>query len=506
MAMKRKTWIALGAGALVLVGGGIFLATRGKEEIKWRTSRVERGSVTQKISATGTLNALVSVPVGTQVSGIISSISADYNSLVKKGQVIAQIDPTLLETQLRDAEATLLRSQASYENAKAEFARTKRLADARLVSDQDRDAKETAMKQALGSLQSARASVARAKANLGYCTITAPVDGVVVARLADVGQTVAASFSTPNLFTIAQDLSKMKLEVSIDEADIGQVKAGQPAFFTVDSYPDKQFRGRVAQVRLEATTTSNVVTYKVVMEVENEPLDASSGSGAQASEAGRPGSGLRDLDPAQREALLKRLGFKPEDLRDPAKREELREKMHALRAKSGGTAMAVTQGNATQQKRVPGGINFAAGPVYAGNLALRPGMTANVTIMTNRRDNVLRVPNAALRFNPSAFIKETKKEEAPRAGGLMMMGPPRRDGQRSNQGGNKVSGLVVRREDRIWVLENGKPKAIPVRAGISDGQYTEISGEQLQEGMTILLGVEGNKAAGNGAASGASRR
>ena len=357
--MNRKMLWGLSALGVVVVGGGLYAALRPAEQVKWRTAKVERGNVVQRISATGTLSALVQVPVGTQVSGTISALYADYNSLVKKGQVIAQIDSTVWETQLKDAQASLERAKANLEDAQRQYQRTKRLAAEKLVSDQDLDIKETSLKTTQASFQTAQAALDRAKANLGYCTITAPVDGVVVGRSVDVGQTVAASFNTPNLFTIAQDLSKMKLEVSIDEADIGQVKVGQPAFFTVDSYPDKQFRGTVAQVRLEPITQQNVVTYKVVMEVQNEPLvpqgeaPAAPGTkGPEAARAARPqapkaeaarpegapagfGMGRGGMDPAAREALMKKLGFTPEDLQDPAKREAFREKMRALREQGG---------------------------------------------------------------------------------------------------------------------------------------------------------------------------
>ncbi|WP_005031609.1 efflux RND transporter periplasmic adaptor subunit [Holophaga foetida] len=418
MALKRNTWIGA-AVVVVLAGAGMAWALRKPaEEIKWRTASVDRGDITQRISATGTINALVQVPVGTQVSGVVTDLYADYNSLVKKGQIIARIDPTVWETQLRDAEAALQRAQATYDNAKADFNRNKRLASLQLVAESDLEAKEMAMKTASGSLESARAALSKARINLGYCTIQAPVNGVVVARSVDVGQTVAASFSTPNLFTIAQDLSRMKVEASIDEADIGLVMVGQRAFFTVDSFPEKQFKGSVSEVRLEPITNQNVVTYKVVMEVTNEP---------KASQPSRTETGP-------------------------------------------GTARYVPSG----------------GQVYQGDLALMPGMTANVSIVTSRREQVLRVPAVALRFNPNAFLKTEEGKK----------------GEKASQGGSRgptAKGIVAKREDRIWILENGKPKAVPVQAGVSDGQFTEISGDNLSEGMSILTGVEDTKKASSSA-------
>lgn len=501
--MKRNAWIILGALGAVLVGGSLYLGLRPKEEIKWRQAKVERGNVVQRISATGTLSPLVQVPVGTQVSGTISALYADYNSLVKKGQVIAQIDPTVLETQLKDAQASVDRANATLDDARTQYQRYKRLAAEKLVSDQDLDTKDVALKTAQAQLATAKAAFDRAKANLGYCTITAPVDGVVVARAVDVGQTVAASFNTPNLFTIAQDLQKMKLEISIDEADIGQVKVGQPAFFTVDSYPDRQFRGTVAQVRLEPITAQNVVTYKVVMEVQNEPIspeaapavEAAKASGPRASHAApaampaQPGQGmgLRDMEPAQREALLKRLGFKPEDMADPAKREAIREKFKQMREKGGMASTPASRPSSAQASRTPGGINAAGGPIYSGNLALRPGMTANVSIVTARRENALRVPAVALRFNPKAFQKEApKKDEKAAAPGAASQGGPR-------SGGPSARGFAAKREDKVWIMENGKPKEVVVKAGISDGQFTELLGDGLPEGTIILTGVDDAK-------------
>ena len=510
--MKRNLWIGLGAVGILLAGGAAYVATRPSDEIKWRQTKVERGHVTQRINATGTINALISVPVGTQVSGVVTGLYADYNSLVKKGQVIARIDPTVWETQLKDAEATLQRSQATFDNARTEYSRYKRLSAQKLVSDSDLDAKEMTLKTAQGSLNSAKAALAKAKINLGYCTITAPVDGVVVSRLVDAGQTVAASYSTPNLFTIAQDLSKMKVEASIDEADIGSVVVGQRAFFTVDSFPDRQFSGSVSEVHLEATTTSNVVTYKVVMEVTNEPRTQSAdsqkggqGHGQRAAQGG-PDKGGQTRGTPDFDAMWQRMkdrlpaGTTKEAFiaHVKARMAEGGEGAHHGRggARPAEGARSTTSPSSTARYIAPGS------PVYGGEFALLPGMTANVTITTNSHHDVLRVPNAALRFNPNAFQKDEKKAETPRAGGLMGgMMPPPGGGQRQNQGASKASGMAARREDKIWVLENGKPKAVKVTAGISDGQFTEVSGEGLKEGMQILVGVEGSKPSANGGAS-----
>lgn len=456
--MKRKIWIGLAAGVVVVGGVTIALVNKpSSEEVRWRTAKVSVGTVTQKISATGSINSLIQVSVGTQVSGVVTNLYADFNSLVKKGQVIARVDPTIWETQLKDAQASLSRAQASFENAKLDFSRNKRLFDQNLISQSELDAKELSLKTATGNLASAKEGVTKAKINLGYCTITAPVDGLVVSRLVDEGQTVAASYSTPNLFTIAQDLSKMKVQAAIDEADIGQVQVGQSAFFTVDSYPDRQFQGQVTEVQLNPVTTNNVVTYNVIMQVNNEPRVFSPSAQAPAAPnmGAKPGPG----------AWPKREGGAPfQGGHGP--------KAAPVQTTKGGAATIET----ATARYIPAGA-----AIYKGDFALFPGMTANVTIVTNRRDNVLRVPNAALRFNPSAFTGPKKP--------VTMGFAPAKATQAS---GNK-GGLVQHRDDKIWVLENGKPKAIPVKIGVTDGQFTEISGEGLSENMDILVGVEDMK-------------
>lgn len=515
--MKRNTWIGLGIGVAVVAGGATYFWTRPKDEVKWRLAKLDRGNVTQRINATGAVSPVVQVSVGTQVSGVIQALYVDYNSIVKKGQLIAEIDSTVWVSQLQDAQASLLRAQASYDFAKVDHQRAKRLAAEKLLADQDLDTKETALKNAQGNLESAKAAVDRAKANLAYCSITAPVDGVVISRLADVGQTVAASFSTPSLYMIAQDLSRMKVQVNIGESDIDDVKVGQRAMFTVDSLPDKQFRANVSLVRQEPVTTQNVVNYVVEMQVPNEPLPNTDEEGkAPAAREARQGGGRDDA---------KRGGAKggrdgaagSEGAPDPEKVwERVKDRLpagttkadflkrfqerHASDGASHGkpgpsVVMKTSKLDPQLLARIPGGASEMPGPKFTGNLALRSGMTANVTISTNQVQGVLRVPNAALRFNPSAFIKDEKKTDGPRLGQPMTFGGGRPSGGAQAGTGTK-GGMVARREDRIWVLEKGKPKAIVVKAGISDGQFTEVSGEGLIEGMQLLVGVETAKQAG----------
>jgi RND family efflux transporter MFP subunit len=502
--MRRNIWIGMGAGAVVLVGGVVYFWTRPKDEVKWRLAKVDRGNVTQRINATGAVSPVVQVAVGTQVSGVIQALFVDYNSIVKKGQLIAQIDPTVWVSQLQDAQASLLRAQAAFDFARVDYERSKRLFSENLLAQQDLDTKDTALKNAKGNLESAKASLDRAKANLDYCNITAPVDGVVISRLADVGQTVAASFSTPNLFQIAQDLSKMKVQVNIGESDIDDVKVGQRALFTVDSLPDKQFRATVSLVRQEPVTTNNVVNYVVEMIVPNEPLAGAEEDGKAASDEGAKGPRHGDTKPegaADPEKAWERL---KDRLPAGTTKEEFLKRFKERRASRGEGATANAPSAKVQDPqslaRIPGGASELPGPKFTGNLALRPGMTANVTISTNQVRDILKVPNAALRFNPAAFIKEEKKTDGPRLGQPMVMGGgPRPGGGGAQAGTGTKGGVVAKREDRIWVLEKGKPKAVVVKAGISDGQFTEVSGEGLNEGLQILVGVENNKQAGGAA-------
>jgi len=362
--------------ALVLLGAAGWASFRPKPQVTWRTASLDRGEVSRKVTATGTLNALTQISVGTQVSGVVTHLYADFNSVVKRGQVIARIDSAVLETQLAEARAALRKAQSAWDHARADLARNQRLAAENLIAAADLETRSAACEAALGDLEAAKADLDRARINLGYCTITAPVNGVVVSRVVEVGQTVAASFSTPSLFIIAQDLSRMKVQVAIDEADIGQIEQGQEAEFTVDSYPGLRFRGRVREIQLNPTVTSNVVTYVVVLEVANVPRGQAR-PGAAAPGAG-PGAGR-------------------------------------------------------------------------GEWALFPGMTANVSILTADRKAVLRAPNLALRFNP---------------------------------------GLPGPAGDKLWVLERGAPRAVPVTVAVSGTPYSEVAGPGLREGQAVLVGQD----------------
>ncbi len=378
--MKKILFVAAISLCILAVAGYFFFLK--KTPPIYKTAKVERGSIVSTVSATGTLNAVTTVQVGTQVSGTIQKLFVDYNSQVKKGQIIAQIDPAIFTSQVQQSQGNLQSAQANLSKLKAaaiDAARTlkrnRQLLEEGIVSQGDFDTAETNYQEAAASIRAAEGNVLQtrgasrqAQTNLHYATIRSPVDGVVVSRNVDVGQTVAASFQTPTLFTIAQDLTKMQINTSVDEADIGKVKVGQPAIFTVDAYPEIQFKGVVSQVRIAPIITQNVVTYDVVIVVEN-----------------------RDMK-------------------------------------------------------------------------LKPGMTANVSIEVLRRDNVLVIPSAALRFKPAATGKETTQYSSARKS---------RSGKTFSQ--------------KVFELVDGKPVQVSVQSGISDETHVEIVAGDLRQGQEVII-------------------
>jgi HlyD family secretion protein len=258
--------------AATTLGGVLWFQSRADAGTtpSYRLGKVERGNVRQTVSATGTLGAVRTVEVGTQVSGQISALFVDFNSKVKKGQLIAKIDPILQEQAVRDAQAGVARSEAVVTQTRLEFERSKKLHDQQIATDAEFNVAQSNYSVARANLTSAQISLQKARQNLSYTNIYSPIDGVVVERAMDVGQTVAASLSAPKLFVIANDLSRMQILASVDESDIGKIVAGQPVTFTVQSFPERQFTGSVEQVRLNSTTLNNVVSYTAVVSVANE--------------------------------------------------------------------------------------------------------------------------------------------------------------------------------------------------------------------------------------------
>ncbi|MGN0224679.1 MAG: efflux RND transporter periplasmic adaptor subunit [Prevotella sp.] len=281
-----KIWVPVGVIAIAAVIIFLFSQRKPKEEISFETVKVETGNIQNSITATGTIEPVTSVSVGTQVSGIVSKLYVDYNSVVSKGQVIAELDKTNLLSELSSAQSNLESARSEYQSQlstlnyqKANYQRYTTLFNKGLVSADDYETARLSYQTACEAVDKAKAqigvmeqNVAKAKTNLGYATITSPIDGVVLSKSVEEGQTVAASFSTPELFTIAKDLTNMQVVADVDEADIGNVREGERVTFTVDAYPDDTFTGRVMQVRQEATTNNNVVTYEVVISAPNSDL------------------------------------------------------------------------------------------------------------------------------------------------------------------------------------------------------------------------------------------
>lgn len=269
---KKKALVIAAVAAIATLAVWLLSGGKKEEKITFDTAAVAPANIMNSITATGTIEPVTSVTVGTQVSGIVSKLFVDYNSVVKKGQVIAELDKTNLMSQLNTAKTQLATAQSQLNYQTANYKRYKTLFEKGLVAADDFDNAKLSYTQAKEQVVSAKEEVQRAQTNLGYATITSPIDGVVLSKSVEEGQTVAASFSTPELFTIAQDLTNMQVVADVDEADIGDVKEGERVSFTVDAYPDDTFEGEVKQVRQEATTTNNVVTYEVVISAPNADL------------------------------------------------------------------------------------------------------------------------------------------------------------------------------------------------------------------------------------------
>ena len=358
---NKKVW--MGIGAVVVIALVVWMCSGGKKEQKaeFSTAKVEKQNISTSITATGTIEPVTSVTVGTQVSGIVSKLYVDYNSIVKKGQIIAELDKTNLISELNRAKADLSSAQSTLNYETANYNRYKTLFDKGLISANDYENARLSFDKAQQTVRSSRENVQKAQTNLGYATITSPIDGVVLSKSVEEGQTVAASFNTPELFTIAQDLTDMRVIADIDEADIGGVKEGQRVSFTVDAYPDDKFEGQVTQVRQQATTESNVVTYEVVISAPNN------------------------------------------------------------------------------------------------DLKLKPGLTANVTIFTLEKNDVLAAPAKALRFMPTeALLSEGQSIED------------------------------VEASTKVWTLEGNVFKAHAVQVGTTNGMLTEIVGG-ISEGTEVLV-------------------
>lgn len=370
----------LTVGILTLIAGAYYVYQfrhQQHPEDLYKFAEVTQGDIEQAVSANGTINPVTLVSVGTQVSGRVSKLYVDFNDKVEKGQLLLELDDALFIAQIEQSKGNVRNAEASVDLAKANEARVRSLFEQEYVSRQELDQSVQALKSAQAQLATSRAQLRRDQTNYDFSIIRSPVSGIVIDRQIDIGQTVAASFQTPTLIKIAQDLSKMQIDTSFAEADIGNIKVGQVAKFSVDAFPNLNFEGLVKQIRLNPVTTSNVVSYNVVISVDN-----------------------------------------PEQI-------------------------------------------------------LLPGMTAYVNIVFAKRENVLLVPNAALRYKPKLPEGETGTDQLKRGAG-------------KKQAVEKQLTDYLGR-GKVFVLENGKPQLRAVRVGITDGKSTEIIAEQLQAGAQVIV-------------------
>lgn len=392
--MNKIKITAAAIGVIILAGTGwVYKRADGKEAPAYRTATIQRGSVKPTVSATGTLSAVKTIQVGTQVSGQVAAIYVDYNQHVRKGQLLATIDPALQNQAVEEAQAQLERALATMEQAQGDYARNKQLFEWKVITASEFSAVQSNFSVQKATVKSAQIALERARQNLAYTKIYAPIDGVIVERNVDVGQTVAANFSTPQLFLIANDLSDMQILALVDESDIGAIKPGQPVEFTVQAYPNQTFAGTVQQVRLQSKTQDNVVSYTAVVGVKN------------------------------------------------------------------------TTGK------------------------LLPGMTATAQFLTGNAQNVLVVPNAALRIRPTPTMLAQAQHAVGTNDGRHTNVIDTDDGQHSNSA-------------ILWTLDNkGTLKPVRVHTGLSDANNTEVAGQNLAVGTKIVIGVMD---AGSATSSGAS--
>jgi HlyD family secretion protein len=406
--VRKAGWIVGVLAVAMAIGGYVYFGGERKVPVRYKSAPIERGSLVSMVTATGTINPVVSVQVGSQVTGKIQSLHADFNSVVKAGDVVARIDPSIYEARRDQAAANLAnavaaRTKASTElvQRKRELDRAKALLAQQFVSQNDVDMAITAFQGAMAQLDVAEAQVKQAKAQLDaaeldlkYTVIRSPVNGIVIARNVEVGQTVTAGFQTPTLFLIALGLMRMQVDTNVSEADIGGVVPGKPATFTVDAYPGEPFRGVVKQVRNAPISIQNVVTYDVVVEVDNS------------------------------------------------------------------------------------------------DLRLKPGMTANVSLIVAQKESVLKVLNAALRFTPPKVARKTAGPPPEGADPRGEAGGPSSRPRQARADGQAAAGKSVWKESA-----SGDPEPIPVQLGISDGTFTEVLGGELKEGDLVIVGVDAARGA-----------
>lgn len=484
MTKKRKIYLWSGTGiAIIVLIASIIFFKNSKSKYEFKYDKISQGNLNVYVTATGTINPVTTVEVGTQVSGIIARLYADYNSVVRKGQIIAQIDSTFLVQSVKDAEASMERAVAQYNDSKRTLDRTKALLDRQLAAQADYDVALTTYETNSAQLKSAQATLDRAKINLSYATIYAPIDGVIINRAVNIGQTVAASFSSPTLYTIANDMRKMQVETTVDETDIGKVSIGQKASFSVDAYPDNKFSGSVSQIRLSPTTISNVVNYIVIIDVNNDDLKLMPGMTANVKLlVGNSQNVLRVSNVALRfqppSALIdtsKMQQYSSEDYGKSA----MNSRNHTDRTLDG------SQGSDEQQEnRSIAMASFSDGERERFR-ALRDSIkNAHGGEMTREeiRAEIQKV------LGGISMHQEKNKKAAPlvvykrksTAFGITQTFP---EYEKSAYQPDRQFGV-----GKIWIQNStGKLEPVFVRTGLSDGKFTEISAQNLKAGDQIVL-------------------
>lgn len=391
---KKKTLVIVAVAAIAALAVWLLSGGKKEEKITFDTAAVAPANIMNSITATGTIEPVTSVTVGTQVSGIVSKLFVDYNSVVKKGQVIAELDKTNLMSQLNTAKTQLATAQSQLNYQTANYKRYKTLFEKGLVAADDFDNAKLSYTQAKEQVASAKEEVQRAQTNLGYATITSPIDGVVLSKSVEEGQTVAASFSTPELFTIAQDLTNMQVVADVDEADIGDVKEGERVTFTVDAYPDDTFEGEVKQVRQEATTTNNVVTYEVVISAPNADLKLKPGLTANVT-----------IYTAERKGVLsvpsKALRFTPQ--------KETVGKMKVVDAANAKNKVWTIEGNSIVAHKVNIGMTDGTNTQIVGGIAEGTKVVTGLNVMGGEEEKPMEAQGESSPFAPGPPGKNKKK-------------------------------------------------------------------------------------------------
>ena len=501
---------AIGAGA------GAYYIKRNGAEVTVNTAPVTRGEIIDTVGATGTLQAVTTVQVGSQVSGNISFLGADFNSIVHKGQVIARLDPSLFQAQVEQARANLVKSQADVDrngvaltDAQQKFTRSKELAARNLVPQSDLDAAKIAVDSAQAQLQSSQATVVQARAslsqsqvNLDHCIITAPIDGIVIQRSVDVGQTVAASLQSPTLFIIAADLTKMQVNANIDEADVGRIRPGQEVVFRVDAYPTDDFRGVVSQIRLQPVVVQNVTTYGTIVDVPNNDLKLKPGMTAnlKVQIAKRedvlrvPNAALRFRATAD---MFTALGLAvPPELQGGG------------RGRQGAAANGAAGGAASGQR----GAAPAAAPQTPGAPAQgAPAQAAGGQEGGDRRARMLERYKAMSPDEQTQFLARMK-ERGVDVSAFAQAAPAKPSAQIKPKYGAAPTAETIdalfaplpptESFGRAWLYVDKQLKPVRLRLGITDGQYSELLGGELQPGMELVTGVLGVTATRNVTGSG----